>query len=113
MPRRLLKFGGGSVDDYATLSTSTLIARPECGDELRHRLVVLHSTEAFDGFENAGGDPPYHDLPTAPPLDVSFRVTSPADETLVGEEPLARPAVGIGPQRADRWEIDPARSTQT
>jgi hypothetical protein len=58
-----LKFSGGSVDDYATFSTSTtklLIRGTESPDELRHRSVALQSTEAFDGFEDASGDPAFH-----------------------------------------------------
>ena len=42
-----------------------LIAGPQGRDELRHRLVPLQLTEAFDGFEDASGDPAYHHLTRA------------------------------------------------
>ena len=61
MSRRLLKFSGGSVVDFATFSTSNdetelLITYTEYRDELRHRLVTLQSTEAFDDPEDTDGD---------------------------------------------------------
>ena len=59
-----------------------LIASAECSDELRHRVVALQSTEAFDRFEDTGGNPAYYHLPTAPPLHVPLHMPSAADETL-------------------------------
>jgi hypothetical protein len=34
-----------------------LIARTQGGDQHRHVSISLHTPEAFDGFEDAGGDP--------------------------------------------------------
>src|SRR5437773_9873868 len=59
-----------------------LITCAQRRDELRHRLVAFQSTEAFDGFEHARGDPAYHLLSAAPSLDVPFHVSGAADETL-------------------------------
>lgn len=52
--RRLLEFGGGSVN----------------------------ATEAFDDIEDTCGDPARHQLPTAPPLHIPFHAPGPTDETL-------------------------------
>ena len=62
MSRGLLNFSGGSVDDlrdvlHLSSESELLIASPQRGNELRHGLVPLQSTEAFDGFEDASGDP--------------------------------------------------------
>lgn len=56
--------------------------------------MTFQSSEAFDGFENAGSDPPQHHLATAPPLDVSLHVTCSTNQALDGVgrgERLAQP----------------------
>jgi len=44
--------------------------------------VAFQSTEALDGFEDAGGVPAYHYLPVAPALDAMLHMARAADETL-------------------------------
>ena len=58
MSLRLLKFSGGSVDDYAICSrllsggkTELLVACAERSDQHRHVSIPLHPTEALHGFE--------------------------------------------------------------
>lgn len=85
----LLKFGGGSIDDYAIwlllgdAEAELLIASTECGDEHRHVSLPLRSTEALDGLQDAGRDPAQH-LPPAPPLDFALHVTDATEKTLSG-----------------------------
>ena len=59
-----------------------LIARTQGRDQFRHFVVTFQATEAFDSFEDAGGDPAYHHLPVAPALDVPLHRTGATDETL-------------------------------
>ena len=89
MSRRLLKFSGGSgettrdvlhCDDEAELADRVREARRRAG----HVSIPLQPTEAFDGFEDARGDPAQHHLPAAPALDVALHVSGAADETLGG-----------------------------
>jgi hypothetical protein len=54
------------------------------GDEHRHVSITLHAAEALDSLQNAGGDPPQHHLPAAPPLNVALHVSRATEETLGG-----------------------------
>ena len=78
MSIRLLKFSGGSVDDYALSiflsgdETELPIARTKRGDERRHVSIPLQATEAFHGFEHISRDPPQHHLCAAPALHVAL-----------------------------------------
>jgi hypothetical protein len=44
--------------------------------------MALQSTESLHGFEDTGGDPAEHHLPSAPALHVPFDVPRAAEETL-------------------------------
>jgi len=64
--------------------TELAVSCTERGNERRHASIPFQSTEAFDGFEDTGGDPPEHHLPSSPALDVALHVTRAAEETLRG-----------------------------
>ncbi len=88
MSRRLLKFGGGSGDDYATWRSSSVATRPSCAvacaqgvDQRRHVSIPLQPTEALDGLEDACGHPAQHHVTAPPALDVPFHKSRAADET--------------------------------
>src|SRR5262249_6446871 len=62
--------------------TELAVSCTERGDERRNVSIPFQATEAFDGFEDTGGDPPEHHLPSTPALDVALHVTGAAEETL-------------------------------
>ena len=66
--------------------------------------MPLQSTEAFDRFEYACGDPAYHHLPTAPALHVPFHVSSTADQTLGRVGGRQRPPEGVGQIESEHRE---------
>ena len=89
MSLALLKFSGGPVHDYATISDdspnpSCASRHPEGSDERRHIVAPVHPTEPLGGFEHPGGDPAKHHRPAAPPFHIPLHMARAAEETFNG-----------------------------
>src|SRR5215217_6985395 len=86
MSRLLLKLGGGSVEILRDVlhytEADALIAGTKRGDESGHIGMTFQTTEAFDGFEHARGDPPQHHLPSTPALHIPLHVSSATQQAL-------------------------------